>query len=103
MLIIIFVLYASYKIHLKMIDNSWSFFLISSIFYFVGTYLFFESINYLHSYLRLRQIYIEFGHGSILLIETMLICFAIELINISIVIVRRVFKSKKNYESNIRI
>jgi hypothetical protein len=50
--------------------------------YFVSIYLFFELINKIHQLLRDREIYIEFGHASILLIELFIICIIIGIINI---------------------
>lgn len=86
-------LLVSYKVHLKLLKVNWLWFSALSICYFSFTYLFFECINYIHSYLRLHEIYIEFGHASILLIGLMLICLFIATINVMVAFIKNIKKS----------
>jgi hypothetical protein len=57
-------------------------FWIISILYFIGTYYFFELINYIVEVLRDKNVYLEFGHASILLIEIWLLCQILSILNI---------------------
>lgn len=43
--------------------------------YLVSIYLYFELINYIHIGLRENNIYLEFGHGSILLVLVLILAY----------------------------
>jgi len=94
--ICLFFLLVSYRVHLKLLKVNWIWFSALSICYFLFTYLYFECINYFHSYLRLHEIYIEFGHASILLIGVMLSCLFIAIINILVAFIKNIYK-KNNF------
>ena len=60
------------------------------VLYFVFTDLYFEFLNKMHQILRDHQIYIEYGHASIFLLEVFAICVITCLITtISIIFTRR--------------
>ena len=68
-----------YRILLKS-NGGW--FAISSILYLVTTGLYFDFLNFIINSLRIRQIYLEFGHADLLLIELMVIAFLAVIISI---------------------
>lgn len=78
----LFYLFLSYKIHLKLKCINWILFIFFSISYLVITYFYFEFWNYLHGFLGLNGIFIELGHGNLILIINMLACFILAFINI---------------------
>lgn len=43
--------------------------------YLVSIYLYFELVNYIHIMLRENNIYLEFGHGSILLVMVLVLAY----------------------------
>jgi len=64
-------------------------FILISIFYIIGTYIYFELINQIDQKLTVNGIYLEFGHANLLLIELFLICLIVTIINIVLILVKR--------------
>jgi hypothetical protein len=89
-LIIIFYAFASYKVYRILVKSGKITFLLFCLLYLILTYVFFELINQLEIYLRGKQIYLEFGHADILMLQVMAACFLIAFITIIFTIIRRV-------------
>ena len=68
---------------------------IVSIFYFIGTYYYFELINTIIHRLAEKEIYLEFGHANIILLELGFICLIIAITNIIVILVKRNRLNKK--------
>mgnify|MGYP006910161109 FL=1 len=89
-LIISFFVIGSYFFHnyiRKITSKVWL--IVAITLYVISLILYFETINQTHNYLRSKRIYLEFGHANILLIELMLICFIIAVVNIIWALVKR--------------
>ncbi|PTR00066.1 hypothetical protein C8P68_102897 [Mucilaginibacter yixingensis] len=65
--------------------------------YLVLDWCYFNGINKAHQYLRDHKFYIDFGHGSLLLLLDMILCYVAALIIISIALKKR---TKKHYNTN---
>jgi len=63
--------------------------IIISIFYLLGTYCYFELINTVEHKLAERKKYLEYGHANIILLELLLICMIIAIVNIILIFVKR--------------
>ena len=57
--------------------------------YLTCNYFLFDFLIYIHSILRDRKIYFEFGHADLLLLEVLAVCMIIGIINIVVAIFRR--------------
>ena len=64
-LVIVLYSYLSYKIHIKLLQVNKLIFCLISVAYLTCTYFLFDFLIYIHSILRDRKIYFEFGHAEI--------------------------------------
>jgi len=62
---------------------------IISIFYLLGTYYYFELINTIEHKLATRMIYLEYGHANIILLELLLVCMILAIVNIILIFIKR--------------
>lgn len=92
--IIGFYLFVSYKVHRILLNSRIVVFVFVTIVYLIGTYYLFAGFTYFVDYLATRKIYLEFGHGNLLIIEVLLVCFLIALINIIWIVILRINKQK---------
>ena len=88
-LLLVFYLYLSYKIHHLLLKVKLYIFILVAFIYLVATYYVFDPIIYIFDYLRTKNIYIEFGHANLLLIELIFVCLFIAIVNIIWVLVKR--------------
>lgn len=64
-------------------------FVIIAIVYLISIYFYFEIVNKVHQFFRNSRIYIDFGHGSLLLIEMFFICIIVAIANLFWVAIKR--------------
>ena len=69
-------------------------FILGSIVYLLFTYYLFDFFIYLHQSLRLRGIYLEFGHADLLLLETFAMCALMAVTSILLAIFKK-YKVKR--------
>jgi hypothetical protein len=89
LLIIIFYLFISYFIRRLLLKVKIFAFILICIGYFLFTNYLFDLIIYMQQLLRSKGIYFEFGHASIVLLETFAICIVIGIANVIVVIFQR--------------
>lgn len=89
LLIIIFYVFASYKIYSLLIKLKIFYFILVGISYIFLTYLFFDGAVHLDNHLRDLGIYFEFGHASMWLVLTFLLCSLIAISTIMIAIQKK--------------
>ncbi|HMH34386.1 MAG TPA: hypothetical protein VK543_15215 [Puia sp.] len=88
-LIMALYLFVSYKLHMVMHRANRFYFLILSIAYFLFTFYLFDLLIYLRNVLCDHKIYLDFGHSDAGLVEVMLVCYVLAVINMIIICVRR--------------
>jgi len=91
-IILIFLLYlfASFVLHQYIVKcKSPIVVFLFPIFYIAGTYYYFELVFRIHHKLRENNIFLEFGHADIVLLEIMFVCFLLTIINIVVIFLRR--------------
>ena len=91
-LICILYLFLSYRIHKMLMKGNVFFFIATGLAYLGCTYLFFDLIIYVHSLLREKGIFFEFGHGDIILLEVFLVLSILALFNIILLVFKRIRK-----------
>lgn len=95
LVIIIVYIFLSYKAHIFFLERSKFGFLLYAFLYLILTYIYFEFINQIEIFFRNREIYFEFGHANIMMLEVMALCFLLAFINIGVAIFRRYKKGRR--------
>ena len=90
LVVIICYIFFSYKMQGVFLKLGKFTFISSCFLYLIVTYVFFELTNRIEIFLRNRKIYFEFGHSDIVMLEVMIFCFLIALINICVAIFRTI-------------
>lgn len=79
----------SYFFYVKMLKSKIMWVIFYLFIYIISIEILFELVNKLHIYLRNKQIYLEFGHASILLLEVNFLCLLIAVILIITIFYKR--------------
>jgi hypothetical protein len=88
-LIMVLYLFVSYKLHVLMCRVNRFYFLALAIGYFLFTFYLFDLLIYLRNVLCGHRIYLDFGHADAGLVDVMLICYLLAVINMISICVRR--------------
>jgi len=79
----------------SLVKLSWFYFICASLLYLIGTWGYVELVRQIELSLREHGINFEFGHSGILMVEVSLIYVLLSILNISIIAIVRIRKSKK--------
>ena len=82
-------LFVSYKLHVLMCRVNRFYFFMLSLGYFLFTFYFFDLLIYLRNVLCELKIYLDFGHADSGLVDAMLICYLLAVINMISICIRR--------------
>ena len=88
-LILLLYLFVSYKLHVLMCRVNRFYFVMLSLAYFLFTFYLFDLLIYLRNVLCGHKIYLDFGHADAGLVDIMLVCYLLAVINMIAICVRR--------------